>query len=130
MTDDTRLDARVRGALTGLPAPDESATRDALASVLDRDSGRSGSRAGDPRSWFVPAMTAAAVAAVVTVGALVLGPIEPEQQPAPPAPTSVVGSWERRVAGADLARWDGAWRMTLSSDGATASSDAGGAEPA
>ena len=31
MTDDTRLDARVRGALTDLPVPDADATRAAAA---------------------------------------------------------------------------------------------------
>ena len=39
MTDDTRLDARVRGALADLPMPDDHETRAALQTVLERSRG-------------------------------------------------------------------------------------------
>jgi hypothetical protein len=112
VTDDARLDARVRSVLTDLPVPDEAATRAALVTVLQR----SGGRRTDRGPWVVPAAAAAAVLAVAALATAFLGRSQPEH-PAPAEPASVVGSWERQVSGARLPGWDGGWRMTLSADG-------------
>ncbi len=112
MTDDTRLDARVRSVLTDLPVPDETATRAALVTVLERSQGRDGK---DRRPWLVPL---AAAAAVVIVAGLATAFLDRSQStPQPAAPLSVVGSWERQVSGAGTPGWDGEWLMTLTADG-------------
>ena len=70
MTDDTRLDARVRGALAELPMPDDNATREALNAVLARSS----RPRREPRAWIVPGLVAAAVLALAAAGGLAGGP--------------------------------------------------------
>jgi hypothetical protein len=111
VTDDARLDARVRSVLTDLPVPDDADTRAALVTVLQR----SGGRRTDRGPWVVPTAAAAAMVAIAALAAF-LGRSQPEP-PAPAEPASVVGSWERQVSGAQLPGWDGGWRMTLSADG-------------
>ena len=112
MTDETRLDARVRGVLTDLPVPDADATRTALQSVLAR------SAAGRRRSaWIAPVLVAAAVAVVTLLGARLVTSHDSE----PPEPASprdaLVGDWEHEVRGADESAWDGRWRLALTDDG-------------
>ncbi len=51
MTDDTRLDARVRSVLTDLPVPDDDGHPRALVAVLERSQAGT---AKDPRPWLVP----------------------------------------------------------------------------
>ena len=123
MTDDTRLDARVRGVLTDLPVPDADATREALQSVLAR------SEVGRRRSaWVAPALVAAAVAVVALLGARLVTGSDTE----PPAPASprdaLVGDWSHRVRGADEATWDGRWRLALTDDGVLLLSGPDGAD--
>lgn len=123
MTDDeTRLDARVRRALTALPAPDDVDTRTALRSVLDRSPGRGHDRPSAARRWGAPLAAAAAVAAVaaaVTVGALVTpGPDRTAPLEGPlETPT---GTWERQVPPSEEAPIRGRWTMTLTPDGVLA----------
>lgn len=111
--DDARLDARVRGVLTELPIPDETTTRDVLATVLQRSEGPT---RRDHRPWLVPAAAAAAVAVLAALATTFVDLSHPEA-PAPAGTTSVVGSWERHVTGAETSGWDGQWRMTLEADG-------------
>ncbi len=113
MTDDTRLDARVRGALTDLPMPDDAQTLEALRVVLERSSGPR----RQVRGWVAPVLVAAAVLLI----ALVVG-TWPERnatvQPAAPDRTdALVGQWERRVTDASTPGWNGTWRVILTRDG-------------
>lgn len=105
MTDDTRLDARVRNALTTLPVPDHAATGAALQRVL-ADSDRARPRA--TRSWWVPVLAAASVASVVGLGSLAVRSQDGTDAP-PTAGSSIVGSWERRASGP--------WQMYFTSSG-------------
>lgn len=114
---DARLDAQVRSALTDLPAPDDMATRAALDTVVRRSRALRPVPPSKGRSWVVPATAAAvAVILVATLATAFLGRSEPPV-PAPGAPSSLVGSWERQVRGAETPGWNGRWRMTLSADG-------------
>ena len=112
MTDDTRLDARVRGVLTDLPVPDADATREALRTVL----ARSESTRRRP-AWAAPVLVAAVVALIALLAArLVAGP-----DPAPPTPAAprdaLVGDWQHQVRGAEEDAWNGRWRLALTDDG-------------
>ena len=123
MTDDTHLDARVRGVLTDLPVPDADATRDALRSVLAR------SESTRRRSaWVGPVLVAAAVAVVALLGARLVSSADSE----PPAPASprdaLVGDWQHEVRGAGRDTWDGRWRLALTDDGVLLLSGPDGAD--
>lgn len=112
MTDDARLDARVRSVLTDLPVPDDADTRDALHAVL----ARSRRPRRDPRGWITPVLVAAAVLALaVLAGTLVDRPSTIE--PAPPPASGLVGDWQRQVTGARTPGWDGRWRLAFTDDG-------------
>lgn len=112
MTDDTRLDARVRGVLTDLPVPDADATRDALRTVL----ARSESTRRRP-TWAAPVLAAAVVALIALLAARLVTSPDPE----PPAPANpgdaLVGDWQHVVRGAEKTGWDGRWRLALTDDG-------------
>jgi hypothetical protein len=113
MTDDTRLDSLVRGALTELPLPDDAQTRAALGNVLER------SRAPRVRSraWVAPALIAAAVALAALAGVRLVTAQE-QSTPTPSAPTdALVGDWQRQVSGAEKSSWDGRWRLAIADDG-------------
>lgn len=116
--DDTRLDARVRGALTELATPDDSHTRDALRAVLSRSRGPHGAR----RSWVVPAVAAAVVVLLVGVLGIVLQRPDPGPAPTPaPDPQDLLsGQWQQRVDDASREGWAGRWRLTLEPDGVLA----------
>ncbi len=114
MTDDARLDARVRGVLTDLPVPDDAETRDALQAVLARSRGPRRQVGG----WVAPAIVAAAIVLVaLAVGTWLdrTNPVEPA--PSPDPASALVGEWQRQVTGAATDGWDGAWRLTLRQDG-------------
>lgn len=121
--DDTRLDARVRRALATLPTVDDVDTRDALQSVLERSESRRGGSPSAARRWTGPvaaAVAVAAVAATVALGAVVVVPgPEPDRAPplAGPTPSTISGSWERRVPASRADEVAGGWSMTLASDG-------------
>jgi hypothetical protein len=111
--DDARLDARVRGALIELPAPDDAATRDALHVVLERSRGPR----RRPRTWVAPVLAAAAVAVLALLAGRLVDEPDPTT-PEPAAPTeALVGPWVRQVTSSESPDWDGRWRLTLTADG-------------
>jgi hypothetical protein len=117
MTDDTRLDARVRGALTELPAPGDQATREALRVVLDRSSGPRRT----PRSWVAPAVVAATVALLLgLLGAVLNRPDQDVPTPAPAPRDALTGEWQQRVTGVSRDGWAGRWHLVLEGDGVLA----------
>ena len=112
MTDDTRLDARVRGVLTDLPVPDTDATGEALQSVLARSASTRHRSA-----WVAPVLVAAAVALIaLLVARLATGPDTEPPAPANPG-DGLVGDWQHEVRGAEKTGWDGRWRLALTDDG-------------
>ncbi|MBF4769902.1 hypothetical protein ISU10_19190 [Nocardioides agariphilus] len=116
MTDDTRFDARVRGALTELPVPGDLETRDALVAVLDRSRGPRRSPRRSPRTWAMPALAAAAVVALVALLAVVVDrPESPQAGQAPPP--SLSGQWELDAAGLTDPGWRGRWLLSFDEDG-------------
>lgn len=131
--DDTRLDARVRRAITALPTPDDAETHRALLNVLERSSGRRAGRPYVARRWGAPLAAAAAavgvVAATVAVGALIAS--GPDQTPSPqgPAPDTLSGTWQRRVA-PEAGLVSGRWTMTFRPDGVLALTGPAGAPSA
>jgi hypothetical protein len=112
VTDETRLDAKVRAALAELPTPTDTRTREALHEVL----GRSHSRPPASR-WVLPALATACVLAIVVVGSLINWQAPEQPDPAPIRPTRLVGDWQRNVTGAAVPAWDGRWRMRFGSNG-------------
>ena len=114
MSDDPRLDARLRAALLDGPAPDELRTRAALDDVLARSSASQ-----RRRRVAIPLAVAAAVLAVLAVLPVLVprGDDRERPQPVEPVPTAVEGSWRRTAQGLGPAGWDGAWQVTLDADG-------------
>lgn len=131
MTDDTRLDAQVRRALSTVPAPGQDDTRAALLAVLERSGGGGRDRATTMRRWGAPVAAAAAVGVVataVTIGAQVARGPDPE--PPVTAPETVTGTWRRDVPATVPGRLAGRWTMTLSPDGVLALTGPAGAPSA
>lgn len=121
MTDDaTRLDARVRRALTTLPAPDQAETRAALRTVLERSTEGRPDRSASTRWWGAPLAAAAAVgvvAATITVGTLITNGSDQQPPLERPAPGTPVGTWERLVSASGAGTVSGTWTMTLTPEG-------------
>lgn len=118
--DDTRLDARVRRALTTLPAPDQEQTRAALHTVLERSTGRRPDRSASTRwgrATLAAAATVGVVAATAAVGAFIT---EDSDRPPPlerPTPATAIGTWERLVTASGADATSGRWTMTLTPEG-------------
>lgn len=125
--DDTRLDARVRRALTTLPAPDDHDTRVALQAVLERSTAHAGRPTG---RWAAPMAAAAAVVVVAVTTAVVALVTEDREPPSPTQPPdSPSGTWQRQVPGPATDQWAGTWTMTLTPDGVLVLSGPAGAPP-